>query len=188
MNVTDRRILRTIVDEEAFVSILSSTTWQALGSPQLLPATNQILDFNHMPTVPLGILPQFPIALEGKTVCIDVMVVQDPLYFNLLLACVSLFPMKVIVSTLFKVMYFPHDGNIVTIDHLSFIKPDHCMTPSHQNSLNVPHVLVVPAPSPTMSISSKHRDEVQSFENLIFFSSSRSSRGMPPVRGKDTNF
>ena len=39
-------------------------------------------------------------------------------------------------------MHFPHDGNIVTIDHLSFVTPDHCITPSHQTTLNVPHVLV----------------------------------------------
>ena len=29
------------------------------------------------------------------------------------------------------------------------IAPDHCITPSNQTSLNVPHVLVVPSPSPS---------------------------------------
>ena len=72
MNVIARRILRTIVDEGDFVSILSSTACQALGSPQLVPATNQILDFNRRPTAPSGTLPYFPITLGGKTVCIDV--------------------------------------------------------------------------------------------------------------------
>ena len=85
MRVNSKRILCTIVDEGAFVSILSSTTWKDLGSPQLVPATNQILDFNRRPTAPLGILPHFPITLEGKTICIDVMVVQAPLDFNLIL-------------------------------------------------------------------------------------------------------
>ena len=46
VNVTARRILRTIVDEGASVSILSSTAWKALGSPQLVLATDQILAFN----------------------------------------------------------------------------------------------------------------------------------------------
>ena len=87
MNVTARRILRTIVDEGASVSILSSTAWQALGSPQLVPATDQMLDFNQIPTAPLGTLPYFPITLGGKTVCIDVMVVQGPLDFNMLRGC-----------------------------------------------------------------------------------------------------
>ena len=95
---------------------------------------------------PLGILPHFPITLGGKTVFIDVMVVQGPLYFNLLLGCDYVYSMKAIVSKLFRVMNFPHDGKIVTIDQLYFVTPDHRITPSNQTALNVPHVLVVPSP------------------------------------------
>ena len=101
MRVATKSILRTIIDEGASVSILSSTTWQAIGSLLLVPATNQILDFNRIPTTPLGILPQFPINLEGKTVFIDVMVVQGPLDFNILLGRDYVYAMKVVVSTLF---------------------------------------------------------------------------------------
>ena len=72
MNVTARWILHTIVDEGDFVSILSSIAWQDLGSPHLVPATDQILDFNFRPTSPLGIFPYLPITLGGKTICIDV--------------------------------------------------------------------------------------------------------------------
>ena len=74
----------------------------------------------------------------GKNVCIDVMVVQGPLDFNFLLGHDYVCAMKAVVSTLFRVMYFPHDGNIVSINQLSFVKPDHRMTPSHHTSLNVP--------------------------------------------------
>ena len=74
------------------------------------------------------------------------MVVQGPLDFNLLLGRDYVYAMKVVVSTLFRVMHFPHDGNIMTIDHLSFVTPDHHVTPSNQTALNVPHVLVVPSP------------------------------------------
>ena len=79
-------------------------------------ATNQILAFNRRPTAPLGTLPYFPITLGRKTVCIDVMVVQGPLDFNLFLRRDYVYTMKSILSTLFRVMHFPHDGNIVTID------------------------------------------------------------------------
>ena len=48
------------------------------------------------------------------------------------------------MSRLFRVMHFSHDGKIVTVDHLSFVTPDHRITPSNQTALNVPHVLVVP--------------------------------------------
>ena len=66
-----------------------------------MPAPDQILDFNQIPIAPLGILPQFPINLEEKTVCIDVMVVQGSLYFNMLLGNDYVYAMKYVVSTLF---------------------------------------------------------------------------------------
>jgi hypothetical protein len=83
-----------------------------------------VLAFNRRTSQPLGTLPQFPVTLGGKTVFIDVMVVQDPLDFDLLLGRDYVYFMKAIVSTLFRVISFPHDGRIVTIDQLPFIGPD----------------------------------------------------------------
>jgi hypothetical protein len=51
------------------------------------------------------------------------MVVQDPLDFSLLLGRDYVYAMKAIVSTLFRVISFPHDGRVVTVDQLSFIDP-----------------------------------------------------------------
>ena len=96
-----------------------------------MPASDQILDFNRRPTAPLGILRHLPITLAEKMVCIDVMLVQGPLDLNILLGRDYVYPMKVVVSTLFRVIHFLHDGKIVTIDKLSFVKPDHRITPSH---------------------------------------------------------
>jgi hypothetical protein len=113
-----------LIDEGASVSILSSVSWYALGCPQLASVTQNLLAFNRRTSQPLGILPQFPVTLGGRTVFIDVMVVQDPLDFSLLLGRDYVYAMKAIVSTLFRVISFPHDGRIVTIDQLSFIGPD----------------------------------------------------------------
>lgn len=82
---TDTNIYHTILDEGYFFSILSSTSWQYLGYPKLLPTTNHLLDFNRRPSEPLGIFPQLPISLGGKTIYIDAMTVQGPLEFNFLL-------------------------------------------------------------------------------------------------------
>ena len=60
---------------------------------------------------------------------------------------IKVYAMKVVVSTLFRAMHFPHDGKIMTIDHLSFVTPNHRITPSSQTTLNLLHVLVVPSPS-----------------------------------------
>jgi hypothetical protein len=124
VQVRGRDVPQTLIDEGASVSILSSVAWYALGCPQLAPVTQNLLAFNRRTSQPLGILPQFPVTLGGKTVFIDVMVVRDPLDFTLLLGRDYVYAMKALVSTLFRVISFPHDGRIVTIDQLSFIGPD----------------------------------------------------------------
>jgi hypothetical protein len=114
---------QTLIDEGSSVSIFSSLSWQALGYPQLALVTHNLLSFNKRTSHPLGVLPQFPVTLGGKTVVIDVMVVQDPLDFDLLLGRDYVYAMKAIVSTLFHVISFPHDGRMVTIDQLSVCWP-----------------------------------------------------------------
>jgi len=71
-------------------------------------------------------------------VYIDVMVVHDSLEFNLLLGRDYVYSMKDFVSTLFRVMCFPHNGHIVIIEQLSFIG-SHMMV-NHSNSLNGPYM------------------------------------------------
>jgi hypothetical protein len=123
VQVCGRDVTKTLIDEGSSVSILSSIAWQTLGCPSLAPVTQNLLAFNRRTSQPLGTLPQFPITLGGKTVFIDVMVVQDPLDFSLLLGRDYVYAMKAIVSTLFRVISFPHDGRVVTVDQLSFIDP-----------------------------------------------------------------
>jgi hypothetical protein len=122
--VCGRDVSQTLIDQGASLSIFSSITWQALGCPQLASVTQNLLDFNRRTSQPLGTLSQFPVTLGGKTVFIDIMVVQDPLDFTLLLRQDYIYAMKVIVSTLFHVISFPHDGRVATVDQLSFIDPD----------------------------------------------------------------
>jgi hypothetical protein len=101
MQVFNTIIHRTIVYEGAYVFILSSNAWKDMVSPQLVSITHHLLDFNRRSSKPLGILPQFPITLGGKTICIDVMVVQVSLDFNLLLERDYVYAMKFVMSTLF---------------------------------------------------------------------------------------
>jgi hypothetical protein len=123
VQVCGRDVTKTLIDEGSSVSILSFIAWQALGCPPLAPVTQNLLAFNRRTSQPLGTLLQFPITLGGKTVFIDVMVVQDSLDFSLLLGRDYVYAMKAIVSTLFRVISFPHDGRVVTVDQLSFIDP-----------------------------------------------------------------
>ena len=113
-------ISNTIIDEGTYVSILSSTTWKASSSPQLVHVTYNLFAFNIGTIQPLGILPKLPITLGGNIVNIDIMVVQSPLDFKLILGHDYTYVMGALVSCLFHVICFPHEGRIVTIDQLSF--------------------------------------------------------------------
>jgi hypothetical protein len=46
---------------------------------------------------------------------VDMILVNDPLDFNMLLGRDYVYDMDVVVSILFQVMHFPHNGSIVTI-------------------------------------------------------------------------
>ena len=108
-----------MVDEGSSTSIISSLTWKALGSPKWLTAQSQLLAYDRRPSESMGVLPQLPMTLGGKTVLIDMMVVDIPLDFNMLLGRDYVYAMNDVVSSLFRVMCFPHNGNIVTIDQLA---------------------------------------------------------------------
>jgi len=119
----DKAIPGIVLDEGASVSLMPATTWQALGSPQLVPVTPNLTTFDEGTSQPLGILPKFPITLGDKTVYIDVSVTQGALDFSLLLGRDYVYAMGALVSSHFHVVFFPHDGRIMTIDQLSFVCP-----------------------------------------------------------------
>jgi hypothetical protein len=56
--------------------------------------------------------------------CIEVEVVDAPLDYNLLLGRSWTYSMHAVVATVFWVLLFPHEGRIMTIDQLSFSRPD----------------------------------------------------------------
>jgi hypothetical protein len=52
---------------------------------------------------------------------IEVEVVDASINYNLLLGRIWTYAMQAMVTTVFRVFLFPHEGWIVTIDQLSFI-------------------------------------------------------------------
>ena len=66
--------------------------------------------------------------------------VPSPLDFNFLLGHDYVYAMNVVVSTLFRVMHFPHNGSIATIDKLSFDNLHPSSTLPHFSPLCVPSV------------------------------------------------
>jgi hypothetical protein len=70
---------------------------------------------------------------KGKTVELEVEVVDANLNYNLLLGRSWTHAMFCVVSSLFRVLRFPHEGKIVTVDQLSFFS-------SGSSNGNVPYV------------------------------------------------
>ena len=72
---------------------------------------------------PHGILPSLKVRFGGKTIAIEVEVVDAPLDCNLLLGRNWMYSMQAVASYLFHIVCFPFNRKIVTIDQTSFKNP-----------------------------------------------------------------
>jgi len=77
------------------------------------------------------------IILEGKAVNVEVEVFDAPLNYNLLLGHSWIDSMCIVVSTLFRVLRFPHQGKVTTVDQLAFFNVD-------SRTSNVPFISKTP--------------------------------------------
>lgn len=64
-----------------------------------------------------------PIELGGKTIFVEVEVVDAPIDYNLILGNTCLYEMKKVESSVFFFMSFPHQGKIVNINYLYYYTP-----------------------------------------------------------------
>jgi hypothetical protein len=104
--------------------VMSVSCWKAIGSPPLTESNNTLKAFNGYGFKPYGVLPSLPITLERKSVNVKVQVFDAPLDYNLLLGHRWIDSMHVVVSTLFRVLHFPHEGKVVVVDQLAFFNSD----------------------------------------------------------------
>jgi hypothetical protein len=117
--------------------------WKAIGQPELSPSPTLLTAFDGRSFRPHGIIPSFPVQLGGKTVCVEVEVVDAPIDYNLLLGRSWTYAMQAVVATVFRVLLFPHEGRIVTIDQLSFSRPDPALGASTVPMVDNPQAGVV---------------------------------------------
>jgi len=50
--------------------------------------------------------------------------------YNILLGCNYVYAMIVVASSVFRIMMFPHDGKIITVDQLTYYKKKTSNTPN----------------------------------------------------------
>jgi hypothetical protein len=111
--------------------------------PALSPSPTLLTAFDGHSFRPHGIIPYFPVQLGGKTMCVEVEVVDAPLDYNLLLGRSWTYTMQAMVATVFRVLLFPHEGWIVTIDQLSFSRHDPALGASTVPMIDNPQLGVV---------------------------------------------
>ena len=69
-------VKRTVIDEGTAASMMSLAYWKGLGSPELYKSTTMLTVFDGRYFRPHGILPSLKVCLGGKTVAIEVEVVD----------------------------------------------------------------------------------------------------------------
>jgi hypothetical protein len=122
--VSNKKNCRTVIDEGASTCVMSITCWKAIGSPPLNESHNTLKAFNGSGFKPYGVLPSLSITLEGKTVQVEVEFFDTPLNYNLLLGRSWIDSMHAVVSNLFCVVCFPHQGKVITVDQFAFFNSD----------------------------------------------------------------
>ena len=113
-------IKRTVIDEGAAAFVMSLSCWKGLGSPELSKSMTMLTAFDGRSFTPHEILPSLKVHLGGKTIAIEVEVVYALLHYNLLLGRNWMYSMQAVASSMFRVVCFPHNGKIVTIDQMTF--------------------------------------------------------------------
>ena len=74
-----------MIDEVTAPSMISLSCWKGLGSPELSQSANMLTAFDGRSFRPHEIIPSLKVHLGGKTVAIEVEVVDAPLDYNMLL-------------------------------------------------------------------------------------------------------
>ena len=99
--VHNQQIHRTILDEGASTCVMSLACWKGLKSPALNKSPMMLCAFDGRGFHPHGLLQSLAVQLGGKTVIVDVEVVDVPLDYNLLLGRSWFYAMTAITSSVF---------------------------------------------------------------------------------------
>ena len=75
-------IKRIVIDEGVVASVMYLVCWKGLGSPTLSKSGTMLTAFDKRYFWPHNILPSLEVQLGGKTIAIEVEVVDGPLDFN----------------------------------------------------------------------------------------------------------
>jgi hypothetical protein len=124
MKIWNITVHRCIIDEGASTCIMSKTVWQKLGSLELIPSAITLQAYDRRPSSPEGLFQNVPVELGGKTILINIEVIDAPLDYNILFSRSYMYAMKAVASSIFRTMMFTHNEKIVTINQVSHYEPN----------------------------------------------------------------
>jgi hypothetical protein len=108
-----------IIDGGPSTYIMCKSVWKKLGSSELIPSTITLRAYDGRPSSPEGLFQNVPVELGGKTILINIEVIDALLEYNILFGRSYMYAMNVISSSVFRTMMFPHNVKIVTIDQIT---------------------------------------------------------------------
>jgi hypothetical protein len=124
VKIRNMTIHRCINDEGASTCIMSKIVWHKIGSPKLIPSAITLRAYDGCPSSPEGLFQNIPFELGGKTIFIDIEVIDAPLDYNIFFGHSYMYTMKAVASSVFHTMMFPHNGKIITVDQVSHYEPN----------------------------------------------------------------
>jgi len=102
---------------------MEASVSKKLGSPDLPHSTITLCAWANHPSYTLDLYRNYPITIFGKTISIDINVIDALLDYNILLGHSYTYDISVVTSMVFCKMCFPHNGMIITINQLTYYDP-----------------------------------------------------------------
>jgi hypothetical protein len=93
-----------MVDEGSSTCLMWLACWKAIGQPELSMSPTLLMIVDGRSYRPHGIIPYFPLQLGGKTMCVEVEVVDVPLDYKLLLGRSWTYVIHAVVATVFRAL------------------------------------------------------------------------------------
>lgn len=97
-----------IIDEGFSTYVMFVNVWRKLGSLEVVPSTTTLWAYDGHRFQPKGLCKNVPFEMDGKTIWIDVEVVNAPLDYSILTDHSYMYHMQAIDSSVFHTMMFPH--------------------------------------------------------------------------------
>ena len=123
-----------MLEKCALTPVMSLSCWRAITYPEINRSPTTLKSFDVCGLQPYGLLPSLLVELKEKSVSIHVEFFDAPLHCNIILGRNFFYAMHAVALSVFCVVWFLFQGNIVIVNQLEFCSP----YTSYNSTNNVP--------------------------------------------------